>query len=101
MVRIGSEEPAAGSVGAAAEPAQGRGSIIGEADNKGGVDDTGARVLHPSFLKAEIGHRTLEGGIHHEREVGGGVTEVLVDTHSKSGEENCIVDLKSMSLSSS
>ena len=43
------------------------------------MDDAGAEVLHPPFLKAKIGHRPLVSGVGHEGEVGGGVAEVLVE----------------------
>jgi hypothetical protein len=42
------------------------------------------------FLEAEVGDCALEGGVSHEGEIGGGITEILVEAGGERGEEEFI-----------
>jgi hypothetical protein len=43
-----------------------------------------------TFLEAKIGYDTFKGGVSHESEIGGGVTEILTEAGGERGEEKLI-----------
>jgi hypothetical protein len=42
------------------------------------------------FLEAKVGDCALKGGVSHEVEIGGGVTEILAEAGDEHGEEELV-----------
>ena len=49
--------------------------------------------LHPALLQPQVCHKLGEGGLQHEGEVGGGVTEVLVEAGGERAKEEVVINL--------
>jgi hypothetical protein len=65
---------------------------VAEPGGEGGVDGVGVNTLEAPFLKVEVVDGTLEGGVGHEGDVGGGVAVVLTEAGGEGGEEVLIAD---------
>jgi hypothetical protein len=54
------------------------------------VRHTRAQFQQATFLEAEVGDCALEGGVSHEGEIAGGITEILAEAGGERGEEEFI-----------
>jgi hypothetical protein len=54
------------------------------------VRHTRPQFQQATFLEAEVGDCALEGGVSHECEIGGGITEILAEASGEHGEEEFI-----------
>jgi hypothetical protein len=54
------------------------------------VGRTRAQFRQATFLEAKVGDCALEGGVSHDSEIGGGVTEILTEADGEHGEEELI-----------
>jgi hypothetical protein len=54
------------------------------------VGHTRVQFQQTTFLEAKVGDCALEGGVSHKGEIGGGITEILVEAGGERGEEELI-----------
>jgi hypothetical protein len=59
---------------------------MGETGDEGGVGHVSPQMLKTPFLITKVGDSLLVGGLE-QREVGGGVAEILAKTSCEHGEE--------------